>query len=1657
MKKKTLIHNSKVYFLLAIFVCQSVLPTVSYGLTGDASQPEFAAYEEFDTTDMVDLITGDFSYNIPLVNVPSPEGGFQVPLSYHAGIELDEESSWVGLGWSLNPGVLDRIVSMYPDDYSDAAVTTNVVNSGGSAYVRNFLVYTEYYDSEKGKGGAVSLGDVHFGWGTKKHIGLSSTGLTYSNGSLKYSIDDMAQSMGTHMNNMISIWGGPAGTALTLAYNGIQTAATISSAQNAVQSERQGNWKFENTIDKKGFFIGRKTGFKYYFDQTTTDKQFGSLYLGGMGRGYVYSGSPHTLSVFNGTLSQPTSADEINTYYVSGEGNMTNIPSSDMYMHYDDGSYASNINPTGIAYDAFSVKSGGVSGGIAPFRHDIGSFSNPVASGTYHNSYALSTFEYPSGQKVSFKYLADPSNSYTYPVIGGNLNNPTFAFTPLYVLNQHSLIINDPKAYVFGHTNYNPAQKTEALRNGLYQDVLVHGRHIQWYSNAEISSTTAKAKGLMESGSFFSRTGLPAEGIGGFTVTREDGLTYHYTIPVYNKSEYTRFDKGNTHCRVYNPNPYATMWLLTGITGSDFIDRGTIGLIDSEDWGYWVQFSYGKFASNYMWRAPYHSFSLSGTDNYSVKKGVKETYYLNKISTRTHTALFAKSYKTDGKSFHDSDGLDAGDGTVTDCSSALKLDDIYILANEDYNTLTTGTGAGGMGLSPTFNSGQGESGLHNNDTYANVLDNFDLAPTTIGNFLKQKQINKYHFNYSYALCNKTWNSFDYNSNGTTPIYNSDDVASVDLSLRKGKLTLLSVDMLGAQNTRVMPGYVFDYGNFNSSNDNPNYDPNKWDDWNMYNPNGTNATTSHAPTSGGDQWSLKKITSPLGSEIEVKYERDSYSSVNGIDIYKTINPTINTQLNCLELIGYVSGLSPGDLITVTAQIQNCQLNSSYPTISNPQILGTRTEVKQITVASIQGNRITAVENLASLFNFTEGFCMLCSFPYNFNRFQSVSPNYNGKKLLAGKFGGGIRVKEVKVKDENGNSYTTMYAYDKSILGQTITSGVCTYEPEHTGGIYYSFYDLQDHPVMPILYSNVTVINGRFEGVFQETNKTTFHFVTPHVNMISYQKNLVGYGQYNSEHWQDGFKDYYNFYNYLSANFNIINKTAMIGNLDTVKSYNTKNHLISKTVYEYTDNSANEYANNMGKYAETTFLYEYMKSLEYENNPGGNSTLFQKTYLFRLLQTNKVKYPNILKSVSTTQNGITSRQEFKEYDYLTGAPTRVLTTYGNQEKYETYTVPAYTKLAEMGSKVYDPKAKNMMVAPAEQYSYVYDQNNTKKLLDASITTWSKAHNYRTYNSSSGSYQNEVTNTAVNLPYLQGNVILPFQTYRWKSIVDEDGTIKNSDYVAYNWSLPTQNPHWIKTSEATLYDRYSRLLESKDINGNRSSVKYGYGSAFETGTQANSAYTGWCYSGAEDKSAAANYFEGEVAGATTQFLSPTFAHTGQYSSRCTSGQTGFLYKGTYGTDFNYTTYRSSVWVHASNAQDAVLYATIKNNGGASITTVQTKLGDPGVTQAGGWYLFNLDLKISSAVTGATTVEFGCKNVVSATTTGGAVYFDDFRVHKVSTPLTANVYDPKTALVTAVLDEENFATKFIYDNAGRITATYKETRQGFKQVSKSEYNYAR
>ena len=100
--------------LLLVMFFQLMVPNISYALTSGPSQPEMKGFEPIGSSDMVDLFSGDFSYNIPLLDV----GGYPVNLAYHSGGSMDDEASWVGYGWGLNVGSVNRQLRGIPDDFN---------------------------------------------------------------------------------------------------------------------------------------------------------------------------------------------------------------------------------------------------------------------------------------------------------------------------------------------------------------------------------------------------------------------------------------------------------------------------------------------------------------------------------------------------------------------------------------------------------------------------------------------------------------------------------------------------------------------------------------------------------------------------------------------------------------------------------------------------------------------------------------------------------------------------------------------------------------------------------------------------------------------------------------------------------------------------------------------------------------------------------------------------------------------------------------------------------------------------------------------------------------------------------------------------------------------------------------------------------------------------------------------------------------------------------------------------------------------------------------------------------------------------------------------------------------------------------------------------
>ena len=122
------IRKSKSFKTLAvatafIHLIQIFSPNAAFALTSGPSSPEFSSFEPVATTDMVNLFGGDFTYNLPVINIPGPEGsGYALSLSYNSGTSPEEEASWVGYGWSLNPGAVNRQVRGLPDDYANETI-----------------------------------------------------------------------------------------------------------------------------------------------------------------------------------------------------------------------------------------------------------------------------------------------------------------------------------------------------------------------------------------------------------------------------------------------------------------------------------------------------------------------------------------------------------------------------------------------------------------------------------------------------------------------------------------------------------------------------------------------------------------------------------------------------------------------------------------------------------------------------------------------------------------------------------------------------------------------------------------------------------------------------------------------------------------------------------------------------------------------------------------------------------------------------------------------------------------------------------------------------------------------------------------------------------------------------------------------------------------------------------------------------------------------------------------------------------------------------------------------------------------------------------------------------------------------------------------------
>ncbi len=1468
----------KLFVLIIVFL--GIITTIY----SQKLQPEYTSYESPNTTDMVNLVTGDFVYNMPLLHVPGPAKGFDLPLSYHGGILPNQDASWVGLGWSLNCGAINRNISKFPDDFNGETIESDISNKGITAVTRSWVVFSDVKHSEKGYGYSLTLQGLNYSWGKANDNAISIIGIGYNfegdDKGMTFDSEEFVTNVAAAASYLVGagVITGPLSSVIGLLDVGIGTYTQLKGMDQLGSvvsdfSDINGLWKTEVKNQWVNTDCLLKSTQRQFINTGNDEISYGTLYLQNITR-ETNSGMIAD-NVYDENGNQLVNYPHVGNNYVH-----------DYNMHVDnDVSFQWSLNPTDIAYDYYSVQGTGVSGTITPYRLDAGSISTNNF-GDYMNFLKLCTTPFKN-HRVNFRYKGDIANKYTY-LTGENYG---IDMTAGDLVNQVGISVaannNKPVYTVSDDILYDSNKQIETDREGLYSKRLASGRYIKWVTNDEILNGTAFTnKNFLDFLSPSERASFRDEckninylddftgghGIGGISITREDGVIYHYALPVYNLATVIVTDinyediSGNTVSTHKNLNKFAIHWLLTAITGPDYIDRNDNNIVDEGDWGYWVNFSYTKGENAYL-RTPFDGYIYSPDEmTKSVNASVRETYYLKSIGTPTHTAFFQKSVREDGKS---------RSPVLQDVYNSHKLNNIYLLNRKDYTRLI--------------------------DNHSTNIDAFEMgeSDSNIQSFLKINQIKKISFNYNYELCN----GYPTNFNGN------------------GKLSLQCISTRGINDTKLLPDFVFEYGA------NPNYNLDYWDGWGMYKIGGSN--TNRIPTGSGTQWALTKITTPIGSVIEIEQERDKYSNVSGYSL-------------------------PQDLK-----------------------------------------------------------------------------------------GGNARVSEIIVNDGIGTKMSKKYIYTKDGTANGQSSGACSIEPSYNRSdidLYdvYKKQSLLNYPNTPVLYGKVTVLSNNDESG-NYLSKSQFEYEMPHYDMVTCIPNNI----------HDGFVEgiLVKIRNYL-----IKVNTNSIGSLKTIKKY-YNNDLVQSVKYNYT----NAISDDQGIFTEGSIYFE--------------RCLWGASYSTdRLFRTTKIMYPNILSSVEYKSNGRKTTVSNLNFDFLTG---RVLSKkYKNDPlpweniSGKTFIVdylPAYKVYSNMGIKAENSSYKNMISQNVANLTKILDGSNYK-VINANITKWEKDWTYRNYYESFEEYIEDGTIS---------DIYRVNKKFIWKGDLNPDGTYSSSQFSKYNTMeeiednfnvIDSDVDGWQLVTEIKEYNKNSIPLEIRDINGDYSSTKMDVNNKKAIATISNASYRQYSYTGFEEAVSREDKidFSGEIFGKEIKnslYLSSEVsdymeymnypqssinAHTGNFLVRIqgteeSSGNTGgpeviILNESTVSRKF-----QASVWVHENTSHAKLV-----------IVSSETEHFNPdNCLKFGQWYLFT--------ITGEIPAGESRKVYVDCIGSANFAWVDDFRVHPIDASMQSYVYDQHTGAVTAILDNNNIATKYTYDAGGKLIAVYKETPDGFKKISSHDYGYAR
>lgn len=856
---KTKIKKSIACTIGLVLVCEILYPIQSYALTTGPSQPEVQSFEPVGTTDMVDIFTGDFLYNIPLLDVD----GYPINLAYHGAGDMEQEASWVGLGWNINPGVINRSVRGIPDDFNGETIQ-KTINLKDEENLRVGLgAGVELF----GIGDPVKLGiDNGFALNMNNYRGMSAD-LTLGVGIHLFQFASIGINIGVNSQN-----GADVDYSLGLGFSsksvinsdiGLNIGASFNHGYNTRSGLKDKTWGGSVSLNRQYNNVrmsGSKTvpiALRNYVpvvtNRSTLHAYKGQIKVGAEG---FWSNAYGSISGLYSILKYDTDGTRKSYGYMFLQNAEDNSILD--FTRDKDGMFNETMNflpPSALTYDVYSVSGQGTGGGFRPFRNDFGSVYDPLTQS--ENKDRSVNLEASIGGY--FGLGADVSWTKTHISSG-----PWMPYKKSFQKNKMGSLFENVYFKKAGEitTTYEPLDKTPIdgkassglsnVKNSMYKKRQPRGVLMYYFTSMEASkpgvATSTKIRSYTSTNGFEAGPSTPyveynrisafrkADHISEIVQTEKDGSRYVYSIPAMNIStsemtfaigassntsglvEYTTTDASvnNSHGRdnfftnTQTP-PYAHSYLLTSVLSVDYVDVTGDGPTD-DDFGQYTKFNYSLKDSLYSWKSPYGSnlaqynpgFKSDPLDDKaSVIVGTREQWYLHSIETKNNIAEFYVSPRQDGK----------GVNEVND--NSYKLDSIRL-----YNK---------------------------HDRFINGVNAIPIK-TVI-------------FSYSYELCKNTPNS-------TAP--------------ENGKLTLKKVFFkYGNSDKGLLSPYEFKY----TSNYNYNY-ANK-DRWGVYKPQASGIPNSDFPfvnqldpnnDSYVAAWALDEIYLPSGGKIKVEYESDDYAYV-----------------------------------------------------------------------------------------------------------------------------------------------------------------------------------------------------------------------------------------------------------------------------------------------------------------------------------------------------------------------------------------------------------------------------------------------------------------------------------------------------------------------------------------------------------------------------------------------------------------------------------------------------------------------------------------------------------------------------------------------------------------------------------------------------------